>query len=125
MGMTTAFATFIAQSVLGEAVTAYNNANAYTGVGDSTTAFANSQTNLQAATNKFRKAMDATFPQRSGAAMTFQSTYASGEANFAWQEWGVFNNASTGTMMCRKVESLGTKATGSWQLTLTVTPGVP
>lgn len=113
----------------GQALTYFNNAQAAIGVGDSTTAAAASQTNLQAATNKLRKAMDATYPQHtdattSGAAsIVFRSTFASAEANFAWQEWGVFNSATdaTGRMLNRKVESNGTKASGaSWQLTATL-----
>lgn len=103
------------QLALGEAVSAFNNANAYIGAGDSSTAFAAGQTDLQAATNKMRKAMDATYPQRSVNVITFRSTFATGDANWAWNEWGVFNASSGGTMLARKVESLGTKTnTQSW-----------
>jgi hypothetical protein len=57
--------------------------------------------------------------------MTFRSTFATSEANWAWQEWGVFNAFSSGTMMSRKVESLGTKTSAqSWQLTVTITLAV-
>ena len=120
--LTNAGRDFIAQDIIGEAVTEFNNANAHIGVGDSTTAFAVAQTDLQAATNKLRKAMDASYPTRSGNVLTFRSTFATGEANFPWQEWGVFNAAAAGTMINRKVESLGTKAsTQSWQLTITNT----
>lgn len=105
--------------------TFFNNANSYIGVGDSTTAFAASQTDLVAATNKLRKAMDATYPQVSTNTITFRSTFATGDANFAWQEWGVFNASSSGTMMNRKVESLGTKTSAqSWQFTVTITINV-
>lgn len=122
MGMTNAFRDFIAADVIGESVTEFSNANAYLGVGDSTTAFAATQTDLQAATNKFRKAMDATYPQRSVNVLTFRATFATGDANFAWQEWGTFNASTAGTMMQRKVESLGTKTSAqSWQLTATIT----
>ena len=42
--------------------------------------------------------------------------------NFAWAEWGVFNAASGGTMMNRKVDANGTKASGqTWQFTVTMT----
>ena len=122
MGMTNAYRDFIAQQSIGEAVTAFNNANAHLGVGDSTTAFAATQTDLQAATNKLRKAMEATYPQRSTNVLTFRSLFGTSEANFAWEEWGVFNASSGGTMMSRKVESLGTKTSAqSWQLTTTIT----
>jgi len=102
--------------------TAYNNANAYTGVGDDNTAYAAAQTDLQASTNKLRKAMDATFPSRSGQVVTFKSTYGTSDANWAWQEAAIFNASSGGTMLCRSVSSLGTKTSaGSWVLTYTLT----
>ena len=122
MGMTNAFRDYIATAVNGEAVTAFSNANAYIGAGDSTTAFDAGQTDLQATTNKLRKAMDATYPQRSGNVLTFRSTFATGEANWAWQEWAIFNASTAGVMMQRKVESLGTKTSAqSWQMTATIT----
>ncbi len=109
------------QSGIGASVTAFNNANSFIGVGDSTTAFAASQTDLQAATNKVRKAMDATYPSGSTNVVSWRSTFATADANFAWQEWGVFNASTGGTMLNRKVESLGTKAVNStWQLTVTL-----
>jgi TRAP-type uncharacterized transport system substrate-binding protein len=122
MGMTNALRDFWAQITIGEAVTNFANANARIGAGDSTTAFAATQTDLQAATNKFRQPMEATYPQRSANVLTFRSLFATGDANFAWQEWGVFNAASAGVMMSRKVESLGTKTSAqSWQMTATIT----
>lgn len=122
MGMTNALRDFIAQDVIGESVTEFNNANAHLGVGDSTTAFAAAQTDLQAATNKVRQAMEATYPTRAVNVLTFRSLFATGSANFAWAEWGVFNAAAAGTMMSRKVEALGTKTSAqSWQLTVDIT----
>lgn len=94
----------------------------FLGVGDSTTAFNATQTDLVASTNKLRKAMDGGYPQRSSGTLTFRSTFNTSEANFAWQEWGVFDASSSGTMYGRKVESLGTKTSAqTWQLTSTVT----
>ena len=61
------------------------------GVGDSTTAESAAHTDLQAASNKTHKAMSATYPQRSGTTVTFQSAFASGDANYAWQEFTVAN----------------------------------
>lgn len=115
----------IANMVVGAAATAWNAANAYLGVGDSSTAFAAAQTDLQASTNKLRKAMDATFPTQSTNILTYQASFGSSEANFAWNEWGVFNASSAGTMLNRKVESLGTKSTGTWTLTVALTVGNP
>jgi hypothetical protein len=122
MALTNAMRDLIAADVIGESVTEFSNANAHLGVGDSATAFAATQTDLQAASNKFRKAMDATYPTRATNVLTFRATFATGDANFAWQEWAVFNASSAGTMFNRKVESLGTKTSAqSWQLTVTLT----
>ena len=91
-------------------------------MGDSTTAAAVGQTDLQAATNKLRKAMDAGFPWVWEGTVTWQATFGTSDANWAWQEWGVFNAAAAGTMLNRKVTSLGTKTSAAtWQLTVTVT----
>ena len=107
--------------LIGAGGTVFSNANARIGVGDSTTAAAASQTDLQAATNKLRKAMDATFPSRAAQTLTFKSSFTSGEANFAWQEWAIFNSSSGATMLNRKVESLGTKSSGTWTLQVDLT----
>lgn len=123
MALTSAMATLIAGAINGTAITpAFNNANTYIGVGDSSAAFAVGQTDLQAATNKVRKVMDATFPQIAGNVITYQATFSTAEANFAWNEWGVFNASAAGTMLNRKVESLGTKTSASsWQLNVAIT----
>lgn len=122
MPITDAGRNLMVQATIGAAVTAFNNANSYIGVGDSVTAFAAGQTDLQAATNKFRKAMDATYPNGASNVIQWRSTFATTDANYAWQEWGVFNASSGGTMLSRKVESLGTKtSTQTWQFTVTLT----
>ena len=122
MPITDAGRNHLVQAGIGASVTAFNNANAYIGVGDSTTAFAASQTDLQAASNKTRKAMDATYPSGGSNVITFRSTFGTSDANYAWQEWGIFNASSAGTMLSRKVESLGTKTnTQTWQFTATLT----
>lgn len=103
--------------LVGAGGTVYNNANARIGVGDSNTAAAASQIDLQAASNKLRKAMDATFPSRAAQTLSFKSSFTGAEANYAWQEWGVFNSATANVgMLNRKVEALGTKTTGTWTL---------
>ncbi|HEY6021700.1 MAG TPA: hypothetical protein VIY48_18080 [Candidatus Paceibacterota bacterium] len=122
MPLTNAARDVIASLVVGAGGTVWNNANAYLGVGDSSTAFAVAQTDLQAASNKLRKAMDATYPTLAANVQTFRSTFATGDANWAWNEWGIFNAAAAGTMLLRKVESLGTKTSAqSWQFTTTIT----
>lgn len=126
MALTNAGRNHIAQAIIGEAVTAFNNANAYIGVGDSSTAFAGAQTDLQAATNKLRKAMDASYPTRATNVLTFRATFATTDANYAWNEWAIFNGSSGGTMLSRKVESLGTKTSAqSWQMTVDITVNNP
>jgi hypothetical protein len=94
----------------------------FLGTGDNTTAFANTQTDLQAPTNKLRKAMDGGYPTRSSGTLTFRSTFSTSEGNYAWNEWGVFDAVSSGNMYGRKAESLGTKTSAqTWQLTATIT----
>ena len=182
----------------GQALTYFNNGNAAIGVGDSNTAEAATQTNLQAASNKLRKGMDATYPltvngttnaaitgatnatpivitvtshgfstgdvvnitgvggntaangtwfitvvdantfslngsvgngaYTSGGVVTkvncivFRATFGASEANFAWNEWVIANSTvdGTGRILNRKAAGLGTKATGTWTLTVAV-----
>jgi len=108
----------------------WSNANAFLGVGDSVTAEAATQTELAAASNRFYKAMNATYPSRSSQTVTFQSDFTTTEANYAWQEWSVAAGATTasgagftnGTInLNRKVASLGTKASGTWTLSGQIT----
>lgn len=114
---------FIVTRITSSSGTIYDNTNSYLGVGDSSTnATPLTYTDLQAATNKFRKAMDATYPTVATNVVTFRSTFATSDANYAWNEWGTFNASSAGTMLTRKVESLGTKPSSqTWQLTAQVT----
>lgn len=109
--------------IAGGAGTTFSNANSYIGVGDSTTAEAASQTDLQAATNKTRVAMDSSYPTYgTSQQIVFRSTFDGTTANYAWQEFAAFNAAAAGTMLNRKVSNQGTKISGqTWQVTLTVT----
>ena len=126
MGLTNAGRNHIADAIIDNGPpTPFDNTNAYLGVGDSATAFAAAQTDLQAATNKLRKAMEATYPQIATNVLTFRSLFGTADANWAWEEWALFNAAAAGTMLCRKVESLGTKTSAqSWQLTATITVSI-
>jgi hypothetical protein len=106
----------------------FDNSNAYIGVGDSSTAAAATQTDLQAVTNKFRKGMDATYPQHTDGTGTanddciFRATFGATDANFTWNEWGIFNASAAGRMLNRKVTALGTKVNPAvWQFTVTLT----
>lgn len=125
MALTNAGRDFIAGMITGTG-TAFSNANMKIGVGDTATAFAVTQTDLAAPTNKLRKAVDATFPTVAANVITTQATFASAEANWAWNEWAIFNAASAGTMLDRVVEFNGTKLAGqTWvfQVQLTVNIG--
>lgn len=102
--------------------TAFNAANAYIGVGDSASAAAVGQTDLQGA-SKARAAMVATYPLTPAAGVyTWRADFGAGVANFAWAEFGLFNAAAAGTMLNRGVSAQGTKTAGQvWTATLTVT----
>lgn len=121
MALTNAGRDLIAKAIIGDTYTIFNNANSQIGVGDGSTAFAATQTDL-AGTNKLRKAMEAAYPTRAANVLTFRSLFSTAEANFAWNEWGVFNDPTAGEMLNRKVETLGTKTSAqSWQLTVQLT----
>ena len=86
----------------------FNNANAYLGVGDSSNAFVNTQTDLQGS-NKTRQGMNANYPSRASNVITFQATFGTSQANYQWNEDGIFNASSGGQMLTRAVETLITK----------------
>jgi hypothetical protein len=110
----------IDQLITGGTTGIFNGTNTHLGVGDSTTAAAAGQTDLQAATNKFRKVVSGAPSHTDGTnSVQWVAAFATGEANFAWAEWGIFNASSSGLMLSRKVEALGTKASGTWTLTVT------
>ena len=116
MGLTNAGAVGFAAAFIANVTTPY------IGVGDSSTTFAATQTDLQASTNKLRKAMDSGYPTRSSGTLTFRASFNTGEGNFAWNEWAIFDAPTSGTMYGRKAEPLGTKTSSqTWQLTATVT----
>ncbi len=126
MGLTNGGRDLIATMLIGDGVAGdwFNAAQAHIGVGDSDTEFAAAQTNLQAETNKTRNGMEANYPARTDNAIDFKASFGTDEANFAWAEWGIFNHTSAGTMLNRKVESLGTKSGGTWVLTVTLTVNI-
>ena len=111
----------------GTSVTAFDSSNSYLGVGDSTTAAADTQTDLQAASNKtrFSATVSHTDSTSNSAAktVTVVGTAGTSTANHRWREWGWFNASTAGRMFNRKVEDLdgGSAKTSaqSWQLTVT------
>lgn len=115
-------------SSTGAALQAFSTGNSRLGVGNSTATAAVTQTDLQGASKRYN-AMASGYPTHtdgtssSGARiMTWRATYTTAQANFAWNEWAIFNSTTaTRRMLNRRVQSLGTKTSAaSWQLTVTV-----
>ena len=125
MPLTTGGAQFLAKAWTGKnSPTLFSDTAFYIGVGDSATAFSIAQTDLVAATNKYRKLV--TSLSESAGVVTALATFTTSEANYEWVEWGTFNSSSGGTMAGRKVESptLGTKVnTQVWSFQATITFG--
>lgn len=124
--LTTAGLTRITALIIGTLSTTLDSTRVRLGVGDSSTAAAVGDTDL--GTNKYYRVMDATYPQASAGVLTFQSSFGSSDGNFAWQCWGldvgtatVSSSSTVATLVNRKVSSLGTKSSGTWVLTVTVT----
>lgn len=108
------------------ATKAFDAAHSRIGVGDSSTAAAAGQTDLQAPVNKLYHRVDSA-PVVVGQTVTFVATFTAGEANFAWSEWGIDNGTATDSipvppLLNRKVQDMGTKAGSAlWVFTVTVT----
>lgn len=98
----------------------FDNSYAQIGVGDSSTAADASQTDLQAATNKTYKGMETGYPTSTSQKATFKASFGSTDANYAWNEW-VVKQSTSGKCLNRKVESLGTKSSGTWTLEVSIT----
>lgn len=108
----------------------FSLANAFTGTGSNAGAFAITQTDLLTplsnGTGGFRRPLSATPVQVLNgvidSTIAWTSLYGAGVGTGTWNEVGVFNNATVGTMLLRKVQALGTKAAGDvWTLTITTT----
>lgn len=83
------------------------------GVGTGTASESASQTDLQGA-SKYWALVD-TAPTRSSQTLVCVATFATGVANFAWEEWGIDFGTSGGAtvtapLLNRKVVNLGTKS---------------
>jgi len=108
--------------LLGSGGTAYNNATAQLGVGDSLTAEDATQTGLQAPTNFLYKGMNAGFPTSGTQQATWQSDFGASEANHLWAEFSVRNGATADINLNRRVSNQGTKISQqTWTLTLGIT----
>ncbi len=109
----------------GQGGTAFTNTNVQVGIGDSNTAPAAGQTDLQAAANKTYKPMNAGYPTApSGGQVQFQATFGSADANYAWNEF-VIKNSTSGICLNRSTNGgagFGTKVAGTtWVVTATLT----
>lgn len=102
--------------------TAFNNTNARIGVGNSATAAARTQNDLQGASKAYKAMMDGfpTVPAENsdtdGRSVKFKSEWADAEGNFVWAEWSVDNGSVAAVNLNRKVAALGTKSSGTWTL---------
>ena len=128
MAITTQGKYMVADAVIGG--TTFSKLNTTTGymiVGDSATAFNlandNSNATWTAGANVTRKLLTSSSHNAAGV-ITAVTTFATGDANFAWNCWGLVNNVTPGSGQCfnRVVESLGTKTSAqTWVFTATIT----
>ena len=108
--------------VAGLGGTAFSNAAAYIGMGDSSTAATAAQTNLQAATNKFYQAMNTGYPSVSNQTITYEAIITGANANYAWNEFIVANSSGGTTALNRVVSAQGTKTAGqTWTVNVAIT----
>jgi len=100
------------------------------GVGDSSVVATAIQTGLQAASNHLWVLLNA-IPSIANQTLTFTATFTSLQANWAWNEWCLgmvpsglpldAANPTGGFALNRRVQSLGTKASGTtWTFTGTI-----
>ena len=125
----------ISPAVVGSLATPLNGTDGCIGVGDSTTIAAAAQTGLQASANHLWLLVSATPTVGSSQQIAISVSFASAQANFAWNEIcaGVTSTPAslpansqtppaTAHVLNRLVQTMGTKASGTtWTATLTVT----
>lgn len=110
------------------------NTSARIGAGNGAGTAAVGDTDLSAtagSANRWFQIMDATFPSRAGAVLSFKSTFGTADGNFTWNEWGIDIGTPTvtsgatvnATLLNHKTSAaLGTKASGAtWAFTVTIT----
>jgi len=105
--------------ITGSSSSHYDNTNTYIGVGDSNTAANENQTDLLG-TNKTYKQSYTGFPIVSTRTLIAFAVFEGTEANYAWNEFVVKNNA-TGVCLNRAVQSFGTKTSGEvWPIQIQI-----
>ena len=131
--LTTAGLNRLTSLLIGAGGQALTNTACRIGSGNSNTAAAVGQTDLQAAagsSNRWFQPMDATYPQQANGVATFKATFGTADGNYVWSEWGIDVGAPTMTagstvgalLMNRKVQAMGEKVSGAiWTVTATVT----
>jgi len=110
--------------MVGITATAWATANAKLGVGTSATGELATQTGLVATgVNQAYVAIATGFPTVATQKVTWRGVFATGVANFAWNEFTVSNATdNTGVNLNRKVSAQGTKTAGqTWTLDLDIT----
>lgn len=113
---------------------AYSNGNCAIGVGDgngsvpSPAATDTDLTALTGATHRYIQPADATYPSQASQVVTIQATFATGNGNFEWREWGVSQDtagstaAVTAPLLNHKGVDLGLKTSASsWAFKITIT----
>lgn len=119
---------YMANALIANPTTLFDVTNATIGVGNSSTAYSAAQTDLIGGSKAYEVVDSA--PTIATNVLTFVATFGTAVANFAWEEWGVFNSAGVAPtggdiMLNRKVESLGTKTSAqSWEITATLTVNI-
>jgi len=95
------------------------NAKVRTGTGSGSAVPGDTQATF---TSPVDKAMDGSYPLLSGQQIQFKGTYGSGDANQAWNEFGVINSDGTPVLLNRYVSAKGTKSSGeTWTLEIDIT----
>lgn len=108
--------------ITGTGGTAFNAANSYIYVGTDSTAENASQTGvISTGANRAYAGMDTGYPMVSSRQMIYRASFGDTSANFAWNEAAILNGTGANAVaMNRKVSTLGTKASGTWTLQITI-----
>jgi hypothetical protein len=64
--------------------------------------------------------METGYPTSTTQKATFKASFGASEANYTWNEW-VVKQSTSAKCLNRKVDSLGTKASGTWTLEVSIT----
>lgn len=102
--------------------TAFGNAAAYLGVGNSSGSAGATQTGLSGAAVAYRP-MEGGYPSIANQTTTWRSIFDGGQGNFSWQEFTVANGSgNSAENLNRRVSDQGIKASGTtWTLDLAIT----